>query len=201
MAKQKLEKFDHNREYNWLIISQSYLQCALVNARILNKKLSEFAMSEDFYRTLKEIYGDYPQSPEYLIFPILFNFKHGIEIYLKSIIGIQNSEFPKDHNLLNLLDKANIKNDQIECIIKKYAFGRLSLPHNNECDIENQFERYPQGNPYDDIELFPTILNSGYGNDVEIMPVSPVGREEIAELINDIEVSYKIIRKIVNDLL
>ncbi|MDA2922013.1 hypothetical protein MYX07_01965 [Patescibacteria group bacterium AH-259-L07] len=201
MSKQKLEKFDYKREYDWLIISQSYFQCALISARILNEKLSEFAISVDspIGDCIKRIYGNYRQSPEYLIFPILFNFKHGIEIYLKSILGIQDAEFPKNHNLLDLLSKTNIKGNnkiKIKGIIEKYAFGRLLLPQNNKCDTENQFERYPQGNPYDNLELFSTIPDSGDGNNTRIMPVSIVSQEKIDELINDIEFLYENIRKI-----
>ncbi len=110
MNKTKREKFNRARRYDWFIIPQSYFQCALIGARILNKKISTFAISEDSHLDycLKEIYGNYPQSPEYLIFPILFNFKHGIEIYLKCIIGMKESEFSKNHNLLDLFKKAKI---------------------------------------------------------------------------------------------
>ena len=97
-------KFNKKREYDWLIISQSYFQCALISARILRKELNEFAAEEGSPEEycLKEIYGDYSQDPAYLIFPTLFNLKHGIEIYLKAIIGMANSEFPKSHDLLKI---------------------------------------------------------------------------------------------------
>lgn len=207
MNKTKAEKFDNTRRYDWFMVPQSYFQCALIGARILNKKISTFAISEgsplDY--CLKEIYGDYSQSPEYLIFPILFNFKHGIEIYLKCIIGMEKSEFFKNHNLLNLFEKAKIENEEIKSIIEKYTFSRLLLPNNEKPDTENQFERYPQGSPYDDLELFATILDPTLGssqknlipqNYEEIISVSVVSQEKINELIKDIEFMRNNLRKI-----
>lgn len=178
--------FDKNREYEWLIISQSYLQCALMNARILSKKFQthEFAISQEspLGYCLKEIYGDYLQSPEYLIFPILFDFKHGMEIYLKSMIGITDSSFSEGHNLIDFLNKANIEDEKIKNIIKKYAFSNLFLPDNKVCDTENEFERYPQckkkRNPYYDLEIESNIT-----------------QEKIGELIKDIEFLMPELRK------
>ncbi len=207
-------RFDYEREYDWLIISQSYFQCALMGARILNKRLNKFAITEGSPSEycLKEIYGDYRQEPAFLIFPILFNFKHGIEIYLKSIIGIVNSEFPKNHDLLNLLDRASIKDEKIKNVIRKYAFGYLLLPMNKKCDTENQFERYPQGSPYDSLELFTTINNRGEkmnipeGTSIDYyfdfikennaQTVSIINQEKINELIADITFLYKSLRGI-----
>lgn len=211
-------KFNHKRGYEWLLIAQSYFQCALISARILNKRLSKFALAEGSYLEycLNEIYGNYPQEPAYLIFPILFNFKHGIEIYLKSIIGTTNSEFPKNHNLLTLLEGANIEDEEIKHIIDKYALGHLFLPTNQAYDTENQFERYPQGSAYDSLELFPTINDKGEvisipqnisiddylsfikKNNAETIAI--VNQEKIRELISDIEFLYKSIRQIARNL-
>lgn len=204
MAESKVS-FDKKREYEWLVIPQSYLQCALMNARILREKLSNFAIHEDspLDFCFKKIYGDYPQEQAYLIFPIVFNFKHGIETYLKSIIGIEKSEYNKNHDLLELLKTAGIEDEKIKCIIRKYAFSHLLLPHNKNCDIKNEFERYPQGSPYDVLWLFPTINNNGQivdepgnmgfedymkwieENNLEIKSI--ITQEKIDELIEDIE--------------
>lgn len=214
MSKQAPIKFDNRREYEWLVIAQSYFQAALINARILSKRLNKFAITEgsplDY--CLKEIYGKYPQEPAYLIFPILFNFKHGIEIYLKAIIGITNYQFPQNHNLPDLLKKTGINDKKTKCTIEKYAFAKLFLPNNKGCDTKNQFERYPQGSPYDMLELFSAINDKGKAlnipknisiddyliwqdeNNAEIVPV--VSQEKIKELIDDIEFLYKNIRKI-----
>jgi hypothetical protein len=187
----KKELFVKERTYEWLVISKSYFQCALMNARILREQLSNFAITEDspldFF--LKKIYGNYPQSCEYLIFPIIFNFKHGIEIYLKSIVGIRNSKFYKNHDLFNLLKDADIKDEKIKYVIKKYARSHLFLPCNKKNDIQNEFERYPQGSPYDDLSLFPPINKFGKIEDaLEIKSI--VTQEKIDELIEDIEFLY-----------
>lgn len=151
--------FNKNREYEWLVISQSYFQCALMNARMLRRELGDFSIDNN--SPLKEIYGDYPQSPDYLIFPVIFNFKHGIEIYLKSIIGMSNADFNKEHNLVNLLKESTINDKEIKNTVEKYAYSRLLLPSNNKLDKENTFEKYPQGSPYDNLWLFPAINKKG----------------------------------------
>ena len=177
-------QFINERAYEWLVISQSYLQCALISARILKQKLSKFQPSDNYPRDLqiKEWWGDYPHPPEYLIFPIIFNFKHGIEIYLKAIAGIKNSEFDKNHNLLSLMRV--IEDEEVKSLITKYAFSRLLLPNNNLEDSENQFERYPQNNPYDGLEFFLSIDEKGV----------------IDELIKDIEFLHKKLREYSNSL-
>ena len=206
--------FNKKREYEWLVISQSYFQCALMNARILKEKLRNFAIADDspLDFCLKKIYGDYLQEHSYLFFPTIFNFKHGIEIYLKSIIGIKNFEFNKDHNLINLLDTAGIRDEKIKYIIRKYAFCHLILPHNEKIDDKNEFERYPQGSPYDNFWLFPVVNNNGQvvnepdnmgfedymkwmqGNNLEIKSV--ITQEKVNELIGDVEFLMLGLRKI-----
>lgn len=176
-----------------------------MNARILREKLSHFAITEDspLDFCLKKIYGNYPQDCAYLIFPIIFNFKHGIEIYLKSIIGMKNSEFDRIHDLLNLLKTADIKNEKINDIIKKYASSNLFLSGIEKTDANNEFERYPQGSPYDDLWLFPAVNNKGQivnepknigfegyikwmqENNLEIKSI--ITQEKVDELIEDIE--------------
>lgn len=212
--KNKQIVFDYKREYDWLIIAQSYFQCALMSARVLKKKLSNFfvAKGSPLEHCLKEIYGDDPEQPAYLIFPILFNLKHGTEIYLKAIIGIQNSKFPKGHDLTTLLKakEVNLKKKEI-CIIKKYAFSQLLLLKNQKADIENQFERYPQGSPYDSLELFPLINDKGKTitppqgisfheyftlakkNKAEVIPL--INQEKIDELIRDAEFLLRRLRE------
>jgi len=207
--------FDKKREYEWLIISQSYFQCALMNARVLKEKLSNYVVSVDspLDLCLKRIYGDYPQSCEYFVFPIIFNFKHGIEIYLKVIAGIQNNKFTGNHDLLDLLEKTKIENEKIKYIINRYGFGHLFLPLNKKFDKENQFERYPQGSPYDELGLFPTVdgrtkkakeqsqikslenyIKWMNENNIEIAAV--ITQAKIVELINDIEFMSKNIRSV-----
>jgi hypothetical protein len=180
--------FKHERGYEWLIMPQSYFQGALIAARILNKKLNNIAtiQGSTYEIYFKEIYGDYPQSCEYLIFPILFSFKHGIELYLKSIIGITKSEFPKNHDLLDLLKKSGVKDKKLKEIIQKYIYCKLFLLNNNVCDTENQFERYPQGSPYDKEELFPDTKKG-----VENM----ISQEKVTELIEDIVYTRDFLRR------
>lgn len=206
-------EFNKKRKYEWLIIAQSYFQNALITARILNEKLSEFFISSHISSHIKGIYGDYMQSPEYLIYPILFNFKHGIEIYLKALIGMQNYKFPKNHNLISLMKEAKIKDKKTKIIIKKYAFANLFLPRNKKKDKKNEFERYPQGTPYDKspfiyhinkttgktlkppkYKKFNNYLKWIDRNDIDIR--NTITQKKINELIQDIEYVKKSLRNI-----
>jgi hypothetical protein len=120
--------YKNKRTYEWLIIAQSYFQVALIGARILQEKINGYTETKN----LKKIWGNYSQSPRYLFFPLVFNFKHGIEIYLKSIIGMSNKEFPKSHDLMYLFSKASITDESIRGVVEKYAYSRLLLPSNKK---------------------------------------------------------------------
>ena len=176
-------KFDEQRKYEWLIFPQSFFQNALITSRILREQLNKFGASKKY----EDIYGDYPQSPEYLVFPIMFSLKHGIELYLKSIAGTKAGEFAFKHNLMDLLNRAGIEDEKLKSAIKKDAYSLLLLADNEENDEENQFERYPQGFPYDTIDLFSTNPENNI-----------VSFEKVNELIEDIEYLASEFRKITN---
>lgn len=176
--------FDKKRIYEWLIISESYFECALMNARILKEKLENTAPEgSKLYYCLETICGDASQGGEYLIFPIIFNFRHGMELYLKAIDGITNSQFIKKHNLKFLFKEIKVDDEKIGDIIEKYTYCHLLLPRNDIPDKENVFERYPQDTPYDEF----------FNND-EI--IEKITKDKIDELIKDIEFTYAEIRKI-----
>lgn len=196
--------FDEKRTYDWLIVSQSYLQTALMGARILSEKVGGLSVSSG------DVYGDYSQEPSYLIFPVLFTFKHGIELYLKSIMGIADFEFPKGHDLVALTDRVPSLDSRLKAIIRKYAYSNLFLPRNALSDLQNQFERYPQGTPYDGVDFFweidrfgkriepPTSSFDDYvdwtiENNIQIAQL--VTPEKVKELIDDIEYVFKILRR------
>ena len=168
--------------FDWLILSQTYLQSALINVRTLSLFVSDYASDLDPNTPLnfckKRVFGEiYEQPKEYLIFPILFNFKHGIELYLKVIIGIDKKDFPKNHNLLDLLYDSSIQDENFIEIVKRHAFCNFLLPQNIKVDTENQFERYPQGTPYDRME--------------EGLSLS---QENLSVLISDIEYVFNYLR-------
>jgi len=188
--------FDTNRTYEWLIISQSYLQCSLITARMLKLELSthEYGVAEGspLQWCLKEIYGRYGQDCNYLIFPILFNFKHGVELYLKTISGMDTSQFDKKHNLISLLTTTGIKNVDCKRIIEKYHRCNFLMPNNNRGDESNTFERYAaQDTPYNNFEFY----DPSYTNDKRLKFLPKLKTKKIIELIEDIEKLTDIIRE------
>lgn len=211
----KTIKYDYGRTYEWLIIAQSYFQCALINVRIMKSKTSEYCHIEGspIDICLKEFYGEYKQNPGYLVFPIIYNFKHGIELYLKAIMGFKNSEFLKKHNIIKLSQNANIKDEKLRAIINKYGYSKLFLPNNQKQDQDNIFERYPQGSPYDDLKMYGT--NEIFNDDVKVLEtINKLDSDEqqtiqhsqykamnfaesskVEELINDISYVYDVLRQ------
>ena len=185
--------FNKNRIYEWLICSQSFLQCALITARTLKLKLETFQYGaqegESKQWCLKTIYGDYAQDCSYLIFPILYNFKHGIELYLKAIIGMDAGGLNKEHDLINLHKAANIESEDCKNTIGKYARCNFLLPKNQIYDSSNEYERYAvQGTPYDNLEFYGS-------NDGRSEALPKITQEKVDELIKDIGDLTKIIRE------
>jgi len=188
---------------------------------VLKRKISQYSFNEDSPAgvVLKEIYGEYKQVPAYLVFPIIYNFKHGIELYLKVIMGFKNSEFLKKHNIIKLSQNANIKDKKLRDIVNKYGCSKLFLPNNKEQDKDNVFERYPQGSPYDDLKMYGT--NEIFNDDVKILKtINKLDSDEqqtikhnqykamnfaesskIEELINDISYVYGVLRQESIDML
>ncbi len=147
--------------YDWALFPQFYF----LSAKILCKKLQDGADAMDRLTVQKPFlnssicddYGFPLHSNYHLIFPIIFNVKHGIELYIKTLGNLDRDEYLPIHDykkLLNyLIDDVKQPDNkvifeklksEIWTIIKKYYFGTY-IPENMEwdADIQNQAERYP----------------------------------------------------------
>lgn len=203
------ENFDKKRSYDWLIVAQSYLEMVLFSTRFLMELKTPYARGKgpitDLIDRLK---GTYYQDDNYLIFPILYNFKHGIELYLKAIEGIPNQEFTRGHNLEELTKILGSEVPKVKKIIEKYAYCQFLLPENDRLDDQNQFERYPQRTPYDNWEsvswtnevgeAVPQLelksLEEYYEFVKDRRTKNNLSIEMLQELVEDIEFVYAILR-------
>ena len=120
-------------------------------------------------------------NPDYeMLMPVIFNLKHGIELYLKALIMQINlkQEYPISHDLLFLLsnliieikkvkpkekDILNILDKKMRLKIEKYYFGLYAFSqYKINPDINNEAERYPEHknyNCYDVEKLYEKVGN------------------------------------------
>lgn len=129
--------------------------CQQIN---LNGDSENIVMDSSFFRGLTR-----SSHPNYeLIFPIIFNLKHGIELYLKGLGCIDHHSYRTIHDFHELFDfiigEASVKNaahlkkmkDETWGTIKKYYYGTY-IPSNtieSKPDTMNDAERYPEGTAY-----------------------------------------------------
>ena len=138
---------DKKKHYNWMVLPDTYLAMALLgcnNYTGIFKKLR-----------LRSTHPDYE-----FIYPIVFNFKQGIELYIKGL-GIidEHGEYDGMHDIKYLIDSNITKakgtgseiiwnqfKDDIWSIIKRYYYGTYipSIMDENHPDKQNEAERYPE---------------------------------------------------------
>jgi len=157
-------KSNPKKTYNWEVWPQAYFDLAIVGCDwLLDELLNKEYLRSKNSKTHKPI-----QPVSCVILPIIYNFKHGIELYLKALGILIGGEYDnKNHDLINLLnflitkirersqtskkDKVlKILDEDARLIIEKYYFGTYLF--NNQCknrsDVSNQAERYPETNAY-----------------------------------------------------
>ena len=102
-------------------------------------------------------------NPDYeMLMPVIFNLKHGIELFLKAFLMKTNlkQEYPTSHDLLILLNflisniinnkpkekkVIEILNKDIREIIEKYYYGLYAFSkYKINPDTNNEAERYPE---------------------------------------------------------
>ena len=155
-------------------------------------------------------------NPDYeMLMPIIFNFKHGIELYLKALIMIinPNQEYPVTHDLIFLLNRLiaeiiklnsqeDVQKDVLDLLdgkmrntIGKYYFGLYAFSrYKANPDIYNEAERYPEyqnSNCYK-IDGLRNKVCKGLIGDIEedIKNLQKYFREEIFKKISSVNKNY-----------
>lgn len=152
-------------KYNWVQFSQSYLLIArLACQEILDPHHSKFK-----FRLSSKL--KYKSSDIYI--SIIYNIKHGIEIFIKTLKLILAEKLNKDdksHNtseLFDLLKKEIKKHKIVEVIRQKYMANsddiNLELAYNNKLKIDdflNDLEKFIKKYHY--CEIIKDKLNSNF---------------------------------------
>jgi len=156
------QQSDPNKDYHWLVTPDAYLATAL----ILCQKIPYWGLSENITGGGDVFSGLNFRShhPNYeFIFPIVFNLKHGVELYLKALGCVNHGTYLRMHDLKELFDfvidqaDSRVKpilqklKDEIWDTIKKYYFGTYipKITTEDKPDVRNDAERYPEGSAYD----------------------------------------------------
>ena len=172
--------------------------CIILCDEMLYSFISPIASLNNTQQIDKKI-GFTSRNPDYeMLLPAVFNFKHGIELYLKSLILVaknsQTYEFEnKSHNLKCLVDKLSSllkdnelikKLGELERIVDKYYYGTYAFVNEfdrSKPDINNEAERYPE---YKNNSCYQ--IKSLY---------EKVSQEIIESIIKDCKDSQKILRE------
>jgi hypothetical protein len=94
-----------NEGYEWIRGAQSFFLSSLICCDSLILELKRRKTNKHLYR---EKY-DFGFCSGNLIFPIIFDFKHGIELYIKGMGNIWDNSKEFNHNLEDLLKKLREK--------------------------------------------------------------------------------------------
>ncbi len=145
-----------NDVYDWKILSESYFLCATICCDSLLDELKNIEeKSLHCYNYEKNF--KFKFSAGNLIKPVVFSFKHGVELYLKGLGKLWNVEPAHKHDLLFLKQYVIDQTQDINMVevleklwttlIKYYSGEYLGLVH-PKSDKMNEAERYPEGNGY-----------------------------------------------------
>ncbi len=210
------KKSDPKKTYDWEVWPQAYFDLAIIGCdwllnELLNKEYAHSKGSEAH----KSI-----QFADYTILPIVHNFKHGIELYLKALSILVGGEYEgSNHDLITLLNilivkingkKQTTKRDEVlkildedlRSIIERYYFGTYLSNNRYKArpDVNNQAERYPETNAYQIPE--PLLCWRA----MSLSKEKPTNKIDVEQIKNDIiklygdKNKYGILRKIGADL-
>jgi hypothetical protein len=179
------KKSDPNKQYNWLMGADMYLAASVI---LCEKMLESYVSPKELNclnmdQQIDKKCGFTSANPDYeMLMPVIFNFKHGIELYLKAlimqvdpkqeypathhdlrklldnlIVTIKNTNNTQKKNILEILDK------ELRNLIEKYYYGLYAFSYYKvEADINNEAERYPEyknNNCYEIDDLCDVVCN------------------------------------------
>lgn len=150
-----------NNENNWLYFSQSYLQIAKISCcELINSK----------HNKQNENKGFWTYHIEDLIIPIIYNIKHGIEVFIKTISFIIDKQHDNGHDIYGLFKKLKKK-------IQKLDLKPCSI--NGDIITQKMIDDFPN-----DIEKIEKIIKYFY--EVEFLKNKIKGNLSVYDTQNDI---------------
>jgi len=178
---------DNTTEYDWVLFAHSYFYIArLACQELLDKREEKHDRSLDSKIELQYRVSD-------LYIAILYNIKHGIEVYIKSLGIFDFESYEKGHDIHSLFQnfrskmQSKINGDDLDKIEKliAYFYGVDFLkPKIKELykirDIQNDIFRYPDNSVKLQLQ-WELIIDSFREQDIEEMKRKI---EELLELLN-----------------
>jgi len=158
----QIRKSDKNKHYAWVVGADMYLATAVILSKVMQET---YRLQTPFFNNIQQIdkkCGFTSANPDYeMLLPLIFNLKHGIELYLKALIMQINPrlEYPEGHDLIDLLNclisgveekkqdspKLELLDTNLRKIIEKYYFGLYAFSKVKvKPDKNNEAERYPE---------------------------------------------------------
>lgn len=194
----KTIKADPEFTGRWTMVAQNYLLSTRISCFWLKNKLNKHFRD----KSQKEFLNLNIQPEGYLIYPTVYNLKHGLEIFLKCLIIMLIKEYPISHDTLglfnclkNIYNKKSLDFSQLKTIkpiIEKYYYGRY-LPSNKinkKGDIMNEAERFPEN------DKTYIITDPLTGEDKVNLEIINNIDEDAKKIINIFRGEWKIILKI-----
>lgn len=145
------------KHYHWVVTGQMYLGVALFLSENICPKNAKFRIGASVGSLCREL-GFGSSNPNYeFIWPIIFNLKHGVELWLKGIGIMDHGRYANKHDL-NVLFTATIQNSgpnkeilkklhqDTWPIIEKYYYGTYNPQRKDKRhpDKKNEIERFPE---------------------------------------------------------
>lgn len=164
MAKINIKKSDNSKHYNWLMGADMYLAASVILCDEMLHSYRSPIPGLNHDQQIDKKCGFTSCNPDYeMLLPVIFNLKHGVEIYLKALIMQvhTNQEYPQSHDLLYLLNQlireinshrtgefkidVDALDKDLRAVIERYYFGLYAFSKQKSYpDINNEAERYPE---------------------------------------------------------
>lgn len=168
---------DRDRKFDYLYFARAYLVLASLGLNELTAK-NETGQYEN---PVTGIEPDFTYDKNYLLAPIIFNIKHSVEIFLKTIAKFLELDVIQIHDLILLFEKVKgnlpkkgtkVKIQELEELLNKYYQNNFfnAKPINVHIikDGNNDLFRYPESNVkigLDFEKIFPQFTTA----DLEVM--------------------------------
>lgn len=147
-----------HRHYDWVIAPQMYFATALLLAKRICPRGNMFKNEWTNNNICLEL-NFRSSNPNYdFIWPMIFNLKHGIELYLKALGNIDHGKYYSSHDLKELFELLLSNSGSNAMIIsnlytntwpviEKYYCGTYIPGYTdvNSPDVMNEVERFPEG--------------------------------------------------------
>lgn len=184
--KNKKEQTTLSRKNQWAFVAKSYLALAYIGLQELkNKKYFNREKISILRLGQWQVYD-----AQLLLIPVIWNFKHAIELVLKAHDVTFQGKYSKTHNVKSLKDELaktldiNEKDenfDEFAKTIDKYYqlkfFGGKLLTSSQIFDIDNDVFRYPESSK-------PTFQ-------LDLKTFQKITKKEFDELEKDIDLIYR----------